>query len=98
MVVDPASIEVNRRRRRAKTDRLDAEKLVTQLIRHHRGERVWSVVRVPDVPDEDARQLHRDLEVLKAERRNHRMRIQSLLISHCQMTLKCLAQEYCQAR
>jgi transposase len=82
IVVDPASIEVNRRSRRAKTDRLDAVKLVMQLIRHHRGERVWSVVRVPDVPDEDARHLHRDLDVLKAERRNHRMRIQSLLFTH----------------
>lgn len=82
IVVDPASIEVNRRRRRAKTDRLDAVKLVMQLIRHHRGERVWSVLRVPCVPDEDARHLHRDLDVLKEERRNHRMRIQSLLFTH----------------
>jgi len=82
IVVDPASIEVSRRSRRAKTDRLDALKLVAQLIRHHRGERVWSVVRVPDVPDEDARHLHRDLDVLKAERRAHRMRIQSLLFTH----------------
>lgn len=82
IVVDPASIEVNRRSRRAKTDRLDAEKLVAQLVRHHRGERVWSVLRVPDVADEAARHLHRDLEVLKAERRNHRMRIQSLLFTH----------------
>jgi len=82
IVVDPASIEVNRRSRRAKTDRLDAVKLVTQLIRHHRGERAWSVVRVPGVPDEDARHLHRDLDVLKTERRNHRMRIQSLLFTH----------------
>lgn len=81
IVVDPASIEVNRRRRRAKTDRLDALKLVEQLVRHHRGERVWRVVRVPDVADEDARHLHRDLEVLKAERRRHRMRIQSLLFT-----------------
>jgi transposase len=82
LVVDPASIEVNRRSRRAKTDRLDAVKLVMQLIRHHRGEKVWSVLRVPDVPAENARHLHRDLEVLKAERRNHRMRIQSLLFTH----------------
>lgn len=81
LVVDPASIEVNRRRRRAKTDRLDALKLVTQLVRHHRGERVWSVVRVPEVEDEDARHLHRELQVLKAQRRNHRMRIQSLLFT-----------------
>lgn len=82
IVVDPASIEVDRRKRRAKTDRLDALKLLAQLIRHHRGEKVWSVVRVPEVSDEDARHLHRDLEVLKAERRNHRMRIQSLLFTH----------------
>jgi transposase len=82
LVVDPASIEVDRRKRRAKTDRLDALKLVAQLIRHHREERVWSVVRVPDVSDEDARHLHRDLDVLKAERRNHRIRIQSLLFTH----------------
>jgi transposase len=81
VVVDPASIEVNRRHRRAKTDRLDAVKLVAQLIRHHRGERVWSVVRVPPVADEDARNLHRELEVLKTEHRNHRMRIQSLLFT-----------------
>jgi transposase len=82
IVVDPASIEVNRRRRRAKTDRLDAVKLVLKLIRHHRGEKVWSVVRVPGVLDEDARHLHRDLEVLKQERRSHRLRIQSLLFTH----------------
>ena len=83
VVVDSASIEVSRRHRRAKTDRLDAEKLVQQLIRYHRGEkRVWSVVRVPSVAEEDARHLHRDLEVLRGERRNHRMRIQSLLFTH----------------
>jgi transposase len=82
LVVDPASIEVNRRYRRAKTDRLDAEKLVTQLIRHHRGEKVWSVVRVPEVRDEDARHLHRELAVLRSERGKHRMRIQSLLFTH----------------
>jgi transposase len=81
IVVDPSSIEVNRRRRRAKTDRLDGVQLLTQLVRHHRGEKVWSVVRVPTVADEDGRQLHRDLEVLKSERREHRMRIQSLLFT-----------------
>lgn len=81
VVVDAASIEVNRRRRRAKTDRLDALKLVAQLVRHHRGERVWSVVRVPAEAEETARHLHRDLDVLKAERRAHRMRIQALLVT-----------------
>lgn len=81
-VVDAASIEVNRRKRRAKTDRLDAVKLVSQLVRFVNGERrVWSVVRAPDVEDEDARQLHRDLDQLKKERRQHRTRIQSLLFA-----------------
>ena len=47
IVVDAASIEVNRRARRAKTDRLDADKLLAMLIRHHAGERVWSVLREP---------------------------------------------------
>ena len=55
IVVDAASIEVNRRARRAKTDRLDADKLLALLIRHHAGERVWSVLREPSVEDEDAR-------------------------------------------
>ncbi len=48
IVVDSASIEVNRRARRAKTDRLDADKLLSMLIRYHAEEpRVWSMVRVP---------------------------------------------------
>jgi transposase len=80
MVVDASSIEVNRRQRRAKTDRMDVEKLVRQLVRYWRGERgVWSVVRVPSAEAEDRRQLHRALEVLKEERKQHRVRIQSLL-------------------
>src|SRR5262249_53717190 len=80
LVVDSASIEVNRRRRRAKSDRLDAAKLVSMLLRHHGGEKkVWSVVHVPDVADEDRRQLHRDLLELKAERTQHVNRIKGLL-------------------
>lgn len=82
IVVDAASIEVNRRQRRAKTDRIDAEKLVQQLVRYVLGERrVWSVVRVPEEEAEDARQLHRDIGVLIQEQGQHRMRIQSLLFS-----------------
>jgi transposase len=82
VVVDAASIEVNRRDKRAKTDRMDAEKLVRQLVRYCGGEtRVWSVVRVPDEHAEDERQLHRDIEVLKRERTQHRVRIQSLLFT-----------------
>lgn len=79
VVVDAASIDV-KRRKRAKTDRIDAEQLVRQLIRYWRGERdVWSVVRVPTVEAENARQLHRDMEILKREQQQHRVRIQSLL-------------------
>jgi len=82
VVVDAASIEVNRREKRAKTDRMDAEKLARQLIRHWRGDRVWSVVRVPDPGDEDARHLHRDMDVLKREKGRYQSRIQSLLFTH----------------
>jgi len=82
VVVDSASIAVTRRKRRAKTDRLDAEQLLRQLIRHHDGERgCWSVVRAPSVAEEDARRLHRELERLKRERGAHRCRIQSLLVA-----------------
>jgi transposase len=82
MIVDASSIEVNRRRRRAKTDRMDVEKLVRQLIRYWRGERdVWRVVRVPSMEAEDSRHLHRELEVLKEEKKQHRVRIQSLLFT-----------------
>jgi transposase len=82
VVVDSSSIEVNRRARRAKTDKLDVQKLLSQLLRYHGGEEtVWSVVRVPSVEEEDGRQLHRDWEVLKKERTLHRNRIQALLAS-----------------
>ena len=68
-VVDSSSIEVNRRQRRAKSDALDAAKLAEMLIRWRNGEsKVWRVVRVPSVADEDQRQLHRELIALKAER------------------------------
>src|SRR6059036_1937730 len=64
-VVDSASIEVNRRARRAKTDRLDALKLVTMLVRVCGGEqRVWSEVRVPTVAAEAARQVSRERTAL----------------------------------
>jgi len=81
VVVDSASIEVNRRKRRAKTDRIDVRKLLHKLLRYHGGERlVWSVVNVPSEQAEDGRQLHRELEVLKKERTMHRSRLKSLLI------------------
>jgi transposase len=69
MVVDSSSIEVNRRKRRAKTDRIDARKLLNMLMRYHGGERkLWSVVNVPSVDAEDGRHLHRELEALNKER------------------------------
>jgi transposase len=80
IVVDSASIEVNRRKRRAKSDRLDATKLVSMLIRWHNGEKkVWAAVRIPTVADEDRRQLHRELIDLKAQRTEHANRIKGLL-------------------
>jgi transposase len=80
LVVDSSSIEVNRRGRRRKTDRLDATKLLSMLIRWHQGEKkVWSVVQVPSVADEDRRQLHRELLELKAARTQHSNRIKGLL-------------------
>jgi transposase len=68
-VVDSASIEVNRRARRAKTDRLDALKLVTMLVRVCCGERrVWSEVHVPTVPAEAARHVSRERTALTQDR------------------------------
>jgi len=80
-VVDSSSIEVNRRKRRAKTDRLDAEKLVQMLIRFHfLGDRkVWSVVCVPSPEEEDRRQMHRERYALKKERNRTMNRIRGLL-------------------
>jgi transposase len=81
VVVDSASIEVNRRKRRAKTDRIDVRKLLHKLLRYHGGEQlVWSVVNVPSEQAEEGRHLHRELEVLKKERTMHRSRLKSLLI------------------
>jgi transposase len=80
-VVDAASIEVSRRLRHVKTDRLDGDRLLAKLIRHHTGARDgWSVVRAPSHEAEDARRLHRELERLKRERLAHRVRMQSLLV------------------
>lgn len=80
IIVDAASIEVNRRKRRAKSDRLDAMKLATMLIRWHSGEKkLWSVVHVPSPADEDGRQMHRELIELKGERTAHINRIKGLL-------------------
>jgi transposase len=83
IVVDSASIEVNRHARRAKTDRLDGDKLLAMLQRYRAGEtRVWSVLREPTPQQEDARRLHRELQRLSHEHTAHTNRIGSLLVLH----------------
>jgi transposase len=80
VVVDSGAIEVNRRHKRAKTDPIDAAKLVSLLCRYHGGERkVWSVVTVPAVADEDRRQLHRGLKDLQRQQTECSNRIKGLL-------------------
>jgi len=82
VVVDSGAIEVNRRRKRAKTDPVDAAKLLNLLCRYHGGERrVWSVVNVPAVADEDRRQLHRGLKDLQRQQTECSNRIKGLLAS-----------------
>lgn len=82
VVVDSSSIEVNRRAKQAKSDPIDAGKLLTLLIRYHQGERkVWSVVNVPGVGDEDRRQLHRGLKDLQRQQTECSNRIKGLLAS-----------------
>lgn len=82
-VVDAASIEVDRRARRTKTDRIDGRKLYDSLLRYCGGEpRVWSVLRVPSEAAEDARRPYRERERLKGERTAHVNRIGELLVLH----------------
>jgi transposase len=81
LIVDSASIEVNRRKRRAKTDRVDVVALLDLLARHLAGSAkpVWSVVRVPSVEDEDRRHLHRELKLAKKDRTRVSHRLKGLL-------------------
>jgi transposase len=82
-VIDPASLQIDRRARRAKTDRIDAERLLRALMAYLRGEpKVWSVVRVPSVAEEDARRLHRERDRLVGERVQHVNRIKGLCALH----------------
>ncbi len=79
-VVDPASIAVNRRHRRAKTDSIDGEALLRTLMAFARGERrVCSMVRVPSPEEEDRRRLTRERATLIKERIQHTNRIKGLL-------------------
>jgi transposase len=95
LVVDSASIEVNRRKRRAKSDRIDVLSLLRQLIRWDNGEKkVWAVVQVASVEAEDNRQLHRELISLKDERTSHVNRIKGLLAAHgLTMVVNCVLPE-----
>ena len=79
-VVDPTSLLVDRRARRVKTDRLDAEALLRALMAWRRGERrVCSMVRVPSVEAEDSRRTTRERANLVKERVRHVNRIKGLL-------------------
>ncbi len=79
-VVDAASILTSRRRRQAKTDRIDGETLVRTLLAYKRGEpRVCSMVRPPTVDEEDRRRVCRERKTLLAERIEHTNRIKGLL-------------------
>ena len=79
-VVDPASIATSRRRRRAKTDKLDGDTLVRTLLAYKRGEpRVCAMVRPPTHEEEDRRRLSRERRVLLKERVQHSNRIKGLL-------------------
>ena len=81
-VVDPASIATSRRRRRAKTDRIDGEALVRTLLAHKRGEpRVCAMVRVPTPEEEDRRRLCRELKSLIGERVRHVNRLKGLFFA-----------------
>jgi transposase len=80
VIVESSSIEVNRRARRAKTDRLDVGKLLVLLLRWLGGERkVWSVVHVPTPEAEAQRQLTREIETVREDRKRVRNRIQGVL-------------------
>ena len=81
-VVDPASIATSRRRRRAKTDKIDGEALVRALLAYKRGEpRVCAMVRAPTPQEEDRRRICRERKTLTAERVEHVNRIKGLLFA-----------------
>jgi transposase len=82
-VIDPASLQVDRRARRVKTDNVDVTKLLRSLMAYLRGEpKVWSVVRVPTVAEEDDRRLHRERDRLINERVQHVNRLKGLCATH----------------
>ena len=81
-VVDPASVAVPRRKRRAKSDRIDGETLLRTLLAHRRGEpRVCSMVVPPSPEDEDRRRLSRERQTLVSERTQHTNRVRGMLMA-----------------
>jgi len=83
VVVDSSSIEVDRRKRWAKTDRLDGRRLFRKLVQYWGGDRdTWKVVHVPSEALEDARHAERGIETLTTERTRWRNRIHALLMLH----------------
>ena len=94
LVVDPSSIAVNRRSRRANTDRIDAEVMLRTLMAWARGERqVCAMVRPPTREAEDARRVNREREALLAERIRHANRIKGLLATRRRATERSTAVE-----
>ena len=80
IVVDPSSMEVDRRAKRVKTDRLDVQKLLRHLMQYHLGDRdVWKVLHIPSEEEEDQRHLHRQHKSFQRDRGRHRNRIYGLL-------------------
>jgi transposase len=78
--IDPSSIEVNRRARRAKTDRIDLDRIMRAFLAHLRGEpQACSIVHVPSPEEEDAKRGNRERERLVKERTAHTNRIKGLL-------------------
>jgi transposase len=93
--IDPSSIEVNRRARRAKTDRIDLERLMRAFLAHLRGEpKACSLVHVPSPAEEDAKRLSRERERLIKERTAHTNRIKALLHGQGVRDAKPLARDF----
>lgn len=92
-IADAASITTSRRRRLAKTDRIDGEApLVRALLAYKRGEpRVCAMVQVPTPEDEDRRRISRERRTLTAERVAHGNRIKGLLFSRRSSIKRCAA-------
>ncbi len=78
--MEPASLQVNLRARRVKTDRIDVESLLHTVIAWCRGERHFcSMVVIPSAEEEDLRRSHRERARLVGERTAHINRIKGLL-------------------